>query len=117
MGVTFSHAPDNSEVKFAQGDDIQVPILFSISGTPIVLTGYTFNSYLEVPDETGTITQLPITIVVQNQTLDPGVLVLSLTAAQTALLAGAYRWLFTWVDLDSKFRTIIDGTWTVAPND
>jgi hypothetical protein len=114
MTTLYEQLPAQTDIKFVAGDNVSIAMVLLDAAVGIVLTSYTLSAWINIVDESGTVTALPFTVVKGNQTLAPGSLTLSLTDEQTVGLIGTYEWTFTWVDPDSNKRTLAVGNVTVS---
>lgn len=101
--ATLEQLPAELNLEIGLGDDLSMPVDFSID-----LTGYTFAAkVVRIPDETIT------DIAVANTNLATGQIALSLTDAQiTALGVGNHRWYLIWT-IGSASRRVLAGGFAI----
>lgn len=104
--------PGTLSIAFTRGDDYALELTFTDDGAPPVALDYsamTFAAQIR-PFEDDTFV-VPFTV--DDTDSDTGVVILSLTAAQTALLDGVHAWDLEVVDGANATTTILAGTATV----
>lgn len=112
--ASYSVLPDQLDMEFIQGDELNVLLDFDQN-----LTGYTFETrIIQVLEVSGGNVTSFANVVEFTQTpvdLSLGQLNLSLNETQTGALAlgGNYRWFMRWVSPGIVTRTVLSGTISV----